>query len=89
MRGRKPESLTIPPSDVIELERVAHRDTSPWYQVRRARILLGIASGQRQEDLACQLGCDASTVWGPANGIGTWGWTVCLPITGKATPDAT
>src|SRR5213592_4341291 len=63
MRGRKPESLTIPPSDVLELERVAHRDTSPWYQVRRARIILGIASGQRQEDLAFQLGCDASTVW--------------------------
>src|SRR5437762_4477394 len=63
MRGRKPESLTIPSSDVIELERVAHLDTSPWYQVRRARIILGIASGQRQEDLASQLGCDASTVW--------------------------
>src|SRR5436190_24320049 len=63
MRGRKPESLTIPSSDVIEFERVAHRDTSPWYQVRRARIILGIASGQRQEDLASQLGCDASTVW--------------------------
>src|SRR5436309_8059440 len=63
MRGRKPESLTIPSSDVIELERVAHLDTSPWYQVRRARIILEIASGQRQEDLASQLGCDASTVW--------------------------
>jgi hypothetical protein len=63
MRGRKPESLTIPSSDVIELERIAHRDTSPWYQVRRARIILGIASGQRQENLASQLGCDAPTVW--------------------------
>ena len=63
MRGRKPESLTIPSSDVLELERIAHLDTSPWYQVRRARIILGIASGQLQEDLASQLGCDASTVW--------------------------
>src|SRR5436309_2823431 len=63
MRGRKPESLTIPSSDVGALEQLAHRDTSPWYQVRRARIVLGIASGQRQEDLASQLGCDASTVW--------------------------
>src|SRR5436305_5854779 len=63
MRGRKPESLTIPSSDVGALEQLAHRDTSPWYQVRRARIILGIASGQRQEDLASQLGCDASTVW--------------------------
>jgi transposase len=63
MRGRKPESLTIPAADVIELERVAHLDTSPWYQVRRARIILGLASGQRQADLASQLGCDESTVW--------------------------
>jgi hypothetical protein len=63
MRGRKAESLTIPPSDVIELERVAHLDTSPWYQVRRARIILGIASGQRQEALASQLGGDPCTVW--------------------------
>jgi hypothetical protein len=26
---------------------------------------------------------------GPANGIETWGWAACLPITGMATPDAT
>jgi transposase len=63
MRGRQPEAMTIPSSDVIELERVAHRDTSPWYQVRRAQIILGIASGQRQVDLASQLRCDESTVW--------------------------
>jgi transposase len=63
MRGRKPESLTIPSPDVSELERIAHLDPSPWYQVRRARIVLGIAAGQRQEDLASQLACDASTIW--------------------------
>ena len=63
MRGRKPEVLTILSSDVSELERVAHSDTSPWYQVRRARIVLGIAAGQRREDLASQLECDESTIW--------------------------
>src|SRR6267142_1888213 len=63
MRGRKPEGLTILAADRAELERVLHRDTSPWYQVRRARIVLGIAAGQRQEDLASQLDCDASTIW--------------------------
>ena len=52
MRGRKPEVLTILSPDVSELERIAHSDTSPWYQVRRARIVLGIAAGQRREDLA-------------------------------------
>ena len=61
MRGRKPEVLTIHSPDISELERIAHSDTSPWYQVRRARIVLGIAAGQRREDLATQLECDEST----------------------------
>jgi hypothetical protein len=36
---------------------------TPWYQVRRARIVLGIAAGRRREDLAFQLECDGSTIW--------------------------
>lgn len=63
MRGRKPEALSILPPDVRELERIAHCDASPWYQVRRARIVLGIAAGQRREALAAQLECDQSTIW--------------------------
>jgi hypothetical protein len=63
MRGRKPEMLTIHSADMSELERIAHSDTSPWYQVRRARIVLGIAAGQRREDLAAHLECDESTIW--------------------------
>src|SRR5882757_946720 len=63
MRGRKPEVLTILSPDVSALERITHSDTSPWYQVRRARILLRIAAGQRREDLAAQLECDESTIW--------------------------
>ncbi len=63
MRGRKPEVLTILSPDVPELERIAHSDASPWYQVRRARIVLAIAAGQRREDLAAQLECDESTIW--------------------------
>src|SRR3954462_4881536 len=63
MRGRKPEGLTIHSPDMTELERIAHSDTSPWYQVRRARIVLGITAGQRREDLATQLECDESTIW--------------------------
>jgi transposase len=63
MRGRKPEVLTILSPDVSELERITHSDTSPWYQVRRARIILSIAAGQRREDLAAQLDCDESTIW--------------------------
>ena len=63
MRGRKPEVLTILPPDFPELERIARSDTLPWYQVRRARIVLEIATGQRREDLASQLECDDSTIW--------------------------
>ena len=47
MRGRKPDVLTIVSPDISELERIAHSDALPWYQVRRARIVLGIAAGQR------------------------------------------
>src|SRR5271163_208723 len=63
MRGRKPEVLTIRSPDMSALERIAHSDTSPWYQVRRARVILGIATGQRREDLATQFECDESTIW--------------------------
>lgn len=63
MRGRQPAVLTIHSPDMSALERIAHSDTSPWYQVRRARILLGIAAGQRREALATQLECDESTIW--------------------------
>ena len=47
MRGRKPEALTIHSPDLSELERIARSDALPWYQVRRARIVLGIAAGRR------------------------------------------
>ena len=63
MRGRKPEALTILTTDIGELERIAHSDTSPWNQVRGARVVLGIATGQRREDLATQLECAESTIW--------------------------
>jgi transposase len=63
MRGRKPEVLTVLSLDIAELERIVHADTSPWYQVRRALIVLGISAGQRREDLAAQLDCDESTIW--------------------------
>jgi transposase len=63
MRGRRPDVLTIHAPDMSELERIAHSDTLPWFRVRRARIVLGIAGGQRREVLASQLDCDESTIW--------------------------
>jgi transposase len=35
----------------------------PWYQVRRARIVLALAAGQRKRDVAAQLECGVATVW--------------------------
>jgi transposase len=63
MRGRRPAQLTIRGSDKPELERIAHSDTLPWFRVRRARIVLGIAAGQRRELVASELACDESTIW--------------------------
>jgi len=63
MRGRKSKELAASQPDILALERVAHRDMSPWYQVRRARIILGLARGKRRTDIASQLGCDESTIW--------------------------
>src|SRR2546422_6169287 len=63
MRGRRPDGLTIRVADFPELERIAHSDTLPWFQVRRARIVLGIAAGRRREVLASQCDCSESTVW--------------------------
>src|SRR2546421_5346869 len=63
MRGRTPDALTIRRSDKSELERIAHSVSLPWFRVRRARIVLGIAAGRRREVLASELDCDESTIW--------------------------
>ena len=52
MRGRKPCPIEIAPDDLPLLQQIAHSQTRPWYQVRRARILLGIAHGARTQILA-------------------------------------
>lgn len=63
MRGRRPDELSIGDADTPALERIAHSDTLPWFQVRRARIVLGMAAGRRREVLASELHCDQSTIW--------------------------
>ena len=62
MRGRKPRPIEIVPDDIPLLQHIAHSQTLPWYQVRRARILLGIAHGARTEILAFLTQCAESTV---------------------------
>jgi transposase len=63
MRGRKPRPLTIAPGDVAILQSIARSDSLPWYQVRRARIVLGVAAGEPVHVLAFQMQCDEATVW--------------------------
>ena len=63
MRGRKPRPIEIAPEDLPVLQQIAKSQARPWYQVRRARILLGIAEGgARTQTLAFQTQCDESTV---------------------------
>lgn len=63
MRGRRPRPLSIDPADLLVLRRVARSDSSPWYQVRRARIVLANAHGVPTTLVAFQMQCDEATVW--------------------------
>jgi transposase len=63
MRGRKPNVLSLAPSDIDRLHTIAHSDSLPWYQVRRARIVLAMAAGEPKSAVAAQTECGAATVW--------------------------
>jgi hypothetical protein len=62
MRGRKPRPIEIARADLPILQQIARSQTRPWFQVRRARILLGIADGARTQTVAFLTQCDESTV---------------------------
>jgi transposase len=63
MRGRRPEKLTLGHRDADALHTVAHSDSLPSFQVRRAKIVLAIAAGERRCSVAARLECDEATVW--------------------------
>lgn len=63
MRGRQITPLAISQHDATALHAVAHSDALPWFQVRRAKIVLAIAAGERQKAVAARLECDEATVW--------------------------
>ena len=52
MRGRRPRRLAIDPTELTILQRVARSDSLPWYQVRRARIVLANARGVHNSTVA-------------------------------------
>ena len=63
MRGRKPRPLSIAPADLPILRQIARAESLPWYQVRRARIVLANARGVSNSTIAFQVQCDEATVW--------------------------
>jgi len=63
MRGRYPRPLTIDPRDIPILQSLVRSRAHSWFQVERARLLLGVASGQRVQTLALQMRCDPATIW--------------------------
>jgi transposase len=63
MRGRRPEKLTLARQDANALHSVAHSDSLSWLEVRRAKIVLAIADGERRCSVAARLECDEATVW--------------------------
>lgn len=62
MRGRNPQRLRLSEDEVANLQRIARSQTLPWYQVRRARTVLGIAAGERVQTLAEQMHCAPRTI---------------------------
>jgi len=62
MRGRKPEYVSLQAEDIPRLQQIARSQVLPWYQVRRARIVLAMAEGQRVRTVAFQMQCAPRTV---------------------------
>src|SRR6476660_4785201 len=63
MRGCYLRHLTIDPLAIPILQALVRSRTHPWFQVERARLLLGMGNGQRVQTLAFQMRCDPATVW--------------------------
>ena len=62
MSGPLPVPITVSPPQQAVLERLLRQQTAPQALVRRIKIVLAAASGQRNEPIAAQLGCSPTTV---------------------------
>lgn len=62
MRGPRPLSITLTPTQRALLERVVRRQNAPQALVRRAEIILAAAAGERNEPIARRLGCERGQV---------------------------
>ena len=62
MSGPLSVPITVSPPQQAVLERLLRQQTAPQALVRRIKIVLAAASGQRNESSAAQLGCSPTTV---------------------------
>ena len=62
MSGPLPVPISVSPPQQVVLERLLRQQTAPQALVRRVRIVLAAATGQRNEPIAAQLGCSPTTV---------------------------
>src|SRR5919199_577535 len=62
MSGPLPVPIPLPPPQRAVLEHLLRQQTAPQALVRRVKIVLAAATGQRNEPIAAQLGCSPTTV---------------------------
>ena len=79
--------MPLPLQTFDPLHTTAHSDSLPWYQVRRARIVLALAAGQRKRDVAAQLESFVATVWRTCERYRQDGSKSCWPMGVKVVRD--
>lgn len=62
MAGPHPQAIILTPPQQAVLDRLLRQASCPQALVRRAKIVLAAAAGQRNEPIAHQLGCSPTTV---------------------------
>ena len=76
MRGRKPRDLALGAEDAAALRQVARCQSLPWFQVRRARTVLGpslAANGSMQSPIGWNATAPRSGA--PADSMKDEDWT--------------
>jgi transposase len=83
MSGPLPVPITVSPPQRAVLERLLRQQTAPQALVRRIKIVLAAATGQRNEPIAAQLGCSPTTVrlWRAR-------WAAAAPVLAAVEQDA-
>ena len=62
MPGPAPQAISVSPAQLAVLQRLLRQQSCPQALLRRAKIVLAAAAGQRNEAIARQLGCSPTTV---------------------------